>query len=218
MFLLCKTNKLATEVCPLRRRRHDLRLIPQREAHVFIFPLPLQGPVNNMLKLAEILSINQIKVTFLNTDYIHQRLITHTDASIRFRNYPDFCFRTVPDGLPEDNPRTGDQIGNLLESMDASAVPIFREMLLTAETPVTCLIADGIFTFATDVAAEIGAPLLYFDTVSPCGFRTYLLLPKLIETGEVPFKGVFFFDLLVIWFCSEIVESFLFDTGIYLLI
>ncbi|KAG6395345.1 hypothetical protein SASPL_145988 [Salvia splendens] len=160
----------------------------QREAHVFIFPLPLQGPVNCMLKLAEILSINQIKVTFLNTDYIHQRLITHTDASIRFQSYPNFQFLTVPDGLPEENPRTGAEIGNLLESMDVSAVPIFREMLLTAETPVTCLIADGIFTFATDVAAEIGAPLLYFDTVSPCGFWTYLLLPKLIEAGEVPFK------------------------------
>ncbi|XP_047977935.1 7-deoxyloganetic acid glucosyltransferase-like [Salvia hispanica] len=160
----------------------------EREAHVFIFPLPVQGPVNCMLKLAEILSINQIKVTFLNTDYIHQRLITHTDAPIRFRNYPDFCFRTVPDGLPEENPRTSTEIGNLLESMDASAAPIFREMLLTAETPVTCLIADGVFAFATDVAAEIGVPLLYFDTVSPCGFWTLLCLPKLIQAGEVPFK------------------------------
>ncbi|KAL1535561.1 7-deoxyloganetic acid glucosyltransferase [Salvia divinorum] len=160
----------------------------QTEAHVFIFPLPLQGPVNCMLKLAEILSLHRIKVTFLNTDYIHQRLIRHTDALIRFRSYPNFRFLTVPDGLPEENPRTGAEVGNLLESMDASAVPIFREMLLTAETPVTCLIADGIFTFATDVAAEIGAALLYFDTVSPCGFWTYLCLPKLIETGEVPFK------------------------------
>ncbi|KAG6393505.1 hypothetical protein SASPL_147748 [Salvia splendens] len=160
----------------------------EREAHVFIFPLPLQGPVNCKLKLAEILSINQIKVTFLNTDYIHQRLITHTDVPIRFRNYPDFCFWTVPDGLPEENPRTSAEIGNLLESMDASAVPIFREMLLTAETPVTCLIADGVFAFASDVAAEIGAPLLYFDTVSPCGFWTLLCLPRLIQAGEVPFK------------------------------
>lgn len=160
----------------------------QRAAHVFIFPLPLQGPVNCMLKLAEILCLEHIKVTFLNTHYIQQRLNNHTNAQIYFQKYPHFRFQTVPDGLPEENPRTGAQIPNLLESIEASAVPIFREML-KAGAPVTCLIADGIFTFATDVAADIGVPLLYFDTISPSGFWTYLCLPKLIQAGEVPFKG-----------------------------
>ncbi|KAL6576612.1 hypothetical protein OROMI_010888 [Orobanche minor] len=159
----------------------------QRAAHVFIFPLPLQGPVNCMLKLAAILCLENIRVTFLNTRYIQQRLRKHTDAEIYFQKYPNFRFETVSDGLPEENPRTGDQIPNLLESLEASAVPIFREMLITSGSPVTCLIADGIFTFATDIAAEIGVPLLYFDTISPCGLWTYLCLPNLIQAGEVPF-------------------------------
>ncbi|KAH6802328.1 hypothetical protein C2S51_033774 [Perilla frutescens var. frutescens] len=165
-----------------------------RGAHIFIFPLPLQGPVNCMLKLAEILCLDQIKVTFLNTQYIQQRLNKHTNAEFYFTKYPNFSFEAVPDGLPEENPRTAGEIGKLLESMEVSAVPIFREMLTTGAygplsgSPVTCLIADGIFTFATDIAAEIGVPLLYFDTISPCGFWSYLCLPKLIESGEVPFK------------------------------
>ncbi|KAL6498994.1 hypothetical protein OROHE_026295 [Orobanche hederae] len=159
----------------------------QRTAHVFIFPLPLQGPVNCMLKLAAILCLENIRVTFLNTQYIQQRLRKHTDAEIYFQKYPNFRFETVSDGLPEENPRTGGQIPNLLESLEASAVPIFREMLITSGIPVTCLIADGIFTFATDIAAETGVPLLYFDTISPCGLWTYLCLPNLIQAGEVPF-------------------------------
>ncbi|KAL8539134.1 hypothetical protein ACS0TY_000937 [Phlomoides rotata] len=162
--------------------------------HVLIFPLPLQGPVNCMLKLAEIILLQNIKVTFLNTVYIQQRLSNFTNTLLYFKKYPNFCFETVPDGLPDENPRTGDQIGKLLESMEEVALPIFRDMVTggvygpRSGNPVTCLIADGIFTFATDIAKEIGVPLLYFDTISPCGLWTYMCLPKLIESGEIPFK------------------------------
>ncbi|KAK4431734.1 7-deoxyloganetic acid glucosyltransferase [Sesamum alatum] len=164
--------------------------------HVLIFPLPLQGPVNCMLKLAELLCLSKIQVTFLNTQQIQERLrINSAGADVYFKRYPNFRFETVPDGLPEDNPRTGDQIGHLLESMDAVAVPIFRGMVTSggeygpgSENQVTCIIADGIFTFAAGIAAEIGVPLLYFDTISPCGLWTYLCLPELIEAGEFPFK------------------------------
>ncbi|KAK6135857.1 hypothetical protein DH2020_030404 [Rehmannia glutinosa] len=164
--------------------------------HVLIFPLPLQGPLNSMLKLAELLCLNNIKITFLNTQHIQERLCNCTNSENYYlTKYPNyFRFQTVPDGLPEENPRTGDQIPNLLESMEAVAAPIFREMVgcgvcgPDSENPVTCIIADGIFTFATDIATEIGVPLLYFDTISPCALWTYLCLPKLIEAGELPFK------------------------------
>lgn len=159
----------------------------ESRAHLFIFPLPLQGPVNCMLKLAEIVCLDHnIKVTFVNTEYIQKRLNNHTNAEAYFQKYPNFEFQTLPDGLPEDNPRTGDQIGKLVESLEASAAPIFLKMLTSGS--VSCLIADGIFTFATDIAAQVGVPLLYFDTISPCGFWTYLCLPNLIQAGEIPFK------------------------------
>ncbi|KAL3645291.1 hypothetical protein CASFOL_010471 [Castilleja foliolosa] len=161
--------------------------------HVLIFPLPLQGPVNSMLKLAELLCLHRIRITFLNTHHIHRRL--GGCAAALSSRYPDyFNFETVPDGLPEDNPRTGDQIPALLKSMDQVSVPIFRDMVTggaygsDSGNPVTCIIADGIFTFAVDVAAEIGVPLFYFDTISPCGLWAYLCLPNLIQSGQVPFK------------------------------
>ncbi|WMV19721.1 hypothetical protein MTR67_013106 [Solanum verrucosum] len=156
--------------------------------HVLIFPLPLQGPVNCMLKLAELLCLHQeTHVTFINTEYIHQRLLNYTDVLIRFAKYPNFKFVTVPDGLPEDNPRNGDQIGKIIEGVEKVSSPLFREMVMMTTT--TCLIVDGIFTFAVDIAKEAKIPLLYFDTISPCAIWTYLAVPKLIEDGEIPFKG-----------------------------
>ncbi|XP_059298654.1 7-deoxyloganetic acid glucosyltransferase-like [Lycium ferocissimum] len=169
-----------------------MALIP----HVLIFPLPLQGPVNCMLKLAELLCLHQeIHVTFLNTEHIQQRLLNCTDVQIRFEKYPNFKFVTIPDGLPEDNPRNGEQVGKLIEGVEEVSNPLLREMVAcgslgpNSEKPITCLIVDGIFTFAVDVAKEVGIPLLYFDTISPCGLWTYLAVPKLIEAGEIPFKG-----------------------------
>ncbi|KAG8380767.1 hypothetical protein BUALT_Bualt06G0050300 [Buddleja alternifolia] len=163
--------------------------------HVLIFPLPLQGPVNCMLKLAELFCLKNVQVTFLNTDHIQQRLRSCTDNVNYFKKYPNFRFETVPDGLPEENPRTGDQIPNLLNSLEAVAVPIFRKMVSSggmygpdSDKPITCIISDGIFTFATDIAKEIGIQLLYFDTISPCGLWSYMCLPKLIQAGELPFK------------------------------
>ncbi|GKC21147.1 hypothetical protein Tco_1023297, partial [Tanacetum coccineum] len=47
---------------------------------------------------------------------------------------------------------------------------------------------DEIYSFALDVADEVGVPVVYFETVSPCALWTYLCLPKLIEAGEVPFN------------------------------
>ncbi|CAI9759716.1 unnamed protein product [Fraxinus pennsylvanica] len=67
-----------------------------------------------------------------------------------------------------------------------------------SENPITCIVADGVFCFAVDIAKQIGVPLLYFDTISPCGLWTYLCLPKLIEAGEFPFTGDDLDEIVVI--------------------
>ncbi|RVW60759.1 hypothetical protein CK203_033589 [Vitis vinifera] len=39
--------------------------------HVLVFPFPIQGHVNSMLKLAELLSLAGLRITFLNSYYTH---------------------------------------------------------------------------------------------------------------------------------------------------
>ncbi|XP_059627100.1 7-deoxyloganetic acid glucosyltransferase-like [Cornus florida] len=165
------------------------------QPHVIIIPLPLQGPVNCMLKLAELLSLAGINVTFLNTDHVHRRLLRHTHIHSRFARFPSFRFQTVSDGLPEDHPRTADRFLDMFDAFVAVTKPLLRDMLTSGgpssdtERPVTCVIADGIFDFVLDTAKENGIPVIYFDTLSPCCIWIYLCLPKLIEAGEFPFKG-----------------------------
>ncbi|THU50024.1 hypothetical protein C4D60_Mb06t15720 [Musa balbisiana] len=54
---------------------------------------------------------------------------------------------------------------------------------------LTCVIADGFMTFAADVARELGVPAMFFRTVSACSIWSYLCIPELLRTGELPFPG-----------------------------
>nr|XP_043635211.1 7-deoxyloganetic acid glucosyltransferase-like [Erigeron canadensis] len=163
--------------------------------HVLLFPIPMQGPVNCTLKLAELLCISNISVTVLNTEHIQRNLLLHTNVVSRFSRYTNFRFEAISDGLPEDHPRSAERFMEMFEGMKNVTVPAFRDMMVSgcfsskSECPVTVIIPDASFSFALDVAEEIGIPLIYFETVSPCALWTYLCLPKLIEAGEVPFNG-----------------------------
>ncbi|XVE52580.1 hypothetical protein DITRI_Ditri02bG0133000 [Diplodiscus trichospermus] len=162
---------------------------PQDPPHVLIFPLPSQGHINSMLKLAELFSLEGLKVTFLNTEYNHERLIRHTDICYRFTKYPRFEFKTIPDGLPQDHPRVGDSIIEIFESLPLITKPILREMLANTKPHVDCIIGDGALGFIHDVADELGIPIIKFRTVSAAAIWAYFAIPDMIEALELPIRG-----------------------------
>ncbi|GKC70288.1 7-deoxyloganetic acid glucosyltransferase-like protein [Tanacetum coccineum] len=132
------------------------------EPHVLIFPTPLQGPVSCFLKLAELLCLSDIHVTFLNTDHIHRPLIRYSEVLSKFRNYPNFQFEIIPDGLELENPASIDTLDEMLDAVSAAAKPLFREMMIipgrwsrSSERPVTMMIVDAFFNFAVEVAGDI---------------------------------------------------------------
>lgn len=160
------------------------------DPHILIFPLPAQGHVNSMLKLAELLGLAGVKVTFLNSDYNHDQLLRHTDIVERFQRYPGFEFRTVWDGLPPDYPRTGESFMALFAAMRLNTKRLFRELVVGVRPQVDCIIGDGILGFVFDVAMELDIPLIHFRTVSACSFWAYFCLPDTIAAGELPIKGM----------------------------
>ncbi|KGN50608.1 7-deoxyloganetic acid glucosyltransferase [Cucumis sativus] len=160
----------------------------EMEPHVLIFPFPAQGHVNSMLKLAELLTLSGLRITFLNILRIHQKLTLHTDIQSRFSRFPNFQFQTITDGL--DN-RLIDKFSDLIDSLKSITMPLLKQMLLSGEfgpTP-TCIILDGLFNFIVDVDAHPNIPVFSFRTISACSFSAYSFVPKLIEDGQLPIKG-----------------------------
>ncbi|KAF4395674.1 hypothetical protein G4B88_013448 [Cannabis sativa] len=160
--------------------------------------MPAQGHVSPMLKLAELLAMSGLHVTFLNSDHIHNRLIKYTDMETRFSKYPEFLFRTIWDGLEEDHPRTGESVWDIIFSMNEKTKPVLREMLVSGQlgsgdSPyVTYMITDGLFGgFTLDVAEELGIPCVHFRTTSSCCFWSYFFFPLLAQSGEIPITDNF---------------------------
>ncbi|KAD7480140.1 hypothetical protein R6Q59_008963 [Mikania micrantha] len=164
--------------------------------HVLIFPFPVQGHVSCMLKLAELLCLSGVNVTFLNSDIIHRRLLRYTDVISRFSRYSGFRFETISDGLPPDHPRSGNRVVDIFDSIKMVTKPMFREMLLPggclncgSRPPISSVIADGIMCFTIDVAkVEMGIPVFLFRTVSASCFWAFYCIPNLIESGDLPIK------------------------------
>lgn len=154
-----------------------------------MFPLPVQSHVNSMLKLAQLLSLANLKVTFLNSIHNHQRMAQYTDIEAHFGRYPGFRFEVIPDGLPDDHPRAGgDWMLDLFQGLKATAGPILREIVSGAHTDkVTCLVVDGVMSFGYDIANQAGLPVIGFRLISACCIWAYFCIPNLIEAGEMPF-------------------------------
>ncbi|MFQ6647102.1 hypothetical protein Gotur_019136 [Gossypium turneri] len=158
--------------------------------HVLVFPFPLQGHINSMIKLAELLALASFKLTFLNSHYNHERLVKFNNIAAHFERYQGFEFKTITDGLSLDHPRSGNWFLDMYkEAMELKMKPGLREMLENISPLVDCIIADGFLGFALDVAKELEIPIIYFRTSSPCSFWVYYSIPDIIQAGELPIKG-----------------------------
>ncbi|XP_051120218.1 7-deoxyloganetic acid glucosyl transferase-like [Andrographis paniculata] len=162
--------------------------------HVLIFPLPLHGHVNSMLKLAELLCLSHLHVTMLLSDHNHRR---HADVESHFSQYSGFRIATISDGLPDDHPRVGQRSLDILTSLMRVGGEEFRRLMEATDAlsgggsrrRVSCVIMDGVLSFAVPVAKEIGIPIIYFRTVSACAFWANYSFKEVVEAGEVPLKG-----------------------------
>lgn len=174
--------------------------------HVLMYPLPFPSHIHSMLNLAQILCLSHLKVTMLmtlRTRSNNNDFLRFSDLESHFSGYPGggIRFEYIPDGLPDDHPGG---VGEVVVSLAATGKPLLKEMLVNLKESAAaprCIIADGMFTFASEVAEEVGVPIFYFYAVSAGTNWTCLSLPKLIRAGELPLKGQLRYLLLQFFLC-----------------
>ncbi|CAL5072673.1 unnamed protein product [Urochloa decumbens] len=169
------------------------------EAHVLVFPCPAQGHINSMLPFAAALLDAGVFVTFLHTDHNFRRATSVAGS-------PCLRFLSIPDGLPDDHPRSLGDMLELEKSLRKVGAVRYRDLLASLSSaghpsqdasdgcvdsfpPVTCVIADGLLTWAIDSAEELGVPALAFRTSSASSFLAYQTVHRLVELGEIPFPA-----------------------------
>ncbi|KAL3523923.1 hypothetical protein ACH5RR_016757 [Cinchona calisaya] len=119
--------------------------------HVLIFPLPIQGHVNCVLRLAELLCLSDLDITFIVSEFSQNRVLKHTTVASRFARYPGFRFQTIFDDLPDEHPRAGERIMDIMPAIKNVTGPLFKQMMIEKNCfasaskraiSITCIIAD----------------------------------------------------------------------------
>ncbi|KAI3865785.1 hypothetical protein MKW92_045143 [Papaver armeniacum] len=157
--------------------------------HAVFIPVPAQGHVTPTMTLAKLFHSKGFHITFVNTEFNHQRLINSRGPD-SVRGLPDFRFETIPDGLPlPDDLNATQPLPDLLRKLNNNS----KSSLLSPSSedilpPVTCIVSDGMMSFGLKVGVELGIPVALFWTASACGLMCYLHFSQLIERGLVPLE------------------------------
>jgi len=143
-------------------------------------------PTKPMFNLAKLLCHKKHKITFVNTQHTHNRLLQSSELP-SFDN--SFRFTFVADGIPHDVP-PNDYSVILSPTSRTKVAEEFREMLRSLVGnpslwgPPSCIVVDGIMsTIAMDAAEELGVPVIAFRTYSATATWVIINLSKVIQEG-----------------------------------
>ena len=207
IFLICLASKeenvyiIRQGICILcshthyRTKEMDSKTQVAHKAHAVCIPCPAQSHIKAMLKLSKLLHHEGFHITFVNTEFNHQRFMKSRDPN-SLDGLPDFRFETIPDGLPPSDINATQDIPSLYESIMNNFLAPFSDLLVKLNSaisdnpPVTCIVSDGFMPFTITAAQEFKIPVVMFFTISACSLMGVLQLPSLKDKGIIPPKGV----------------------------
>ncbi|KAL3521154.1 hypothetical protein ACH5RR_019303 [Cinchona calisaya] len=164
-------------------KQKDAALQRRKCSRLLLFPLPLQGHINPMIQLAEILHAKGFSITVIQTKF----------NALNPEIYPHFTFHTISDGLSDSEASKINAITLILE-LNSRCIAPFQCALskLLAESslqdPIACLISDAILHFTRAVADSFKLPRVVLRTGGLSSYCAFSLFPLLIEKGYLPIQ------------------------------
>ncbi|XP_068304618.1 7-deoxyloganetin glucosyltransferase-like [Pyrus communis] len=157
--------------------------------HAVCVPVPLQGHLKAMLKLAKLLHHKGFHITIINTEFNHRRLLKSLGPN-SLDGLSDFRFETIPDSLPDSNEDATQDLNLLADSIRNKFLAPFLDLVtkLNNENPVICIVSDGFMPFTTPAAKQLGIPITLFFTFAASSFMAFKQYPALVEKGLAPLK------------------------------
>ncbi|XP_027100805.2 UDP-glycosyltransferase 83A1-like [Coffea arabica] len=157
--------------------------------HVLAIPYPAQGHVLPLMELALCLVKHGIKVTFVNTEFDHKRVIESLSGE---ENVPDMMHLvSVPDGLEswEDRNDAGKLMKAIFRVMPAKLEALIEKINQSESDKITCLIADENVGWALEVAKKMKVRTVAFWPAAAAQIALKLNIPKLIDDGIIDSSG-----------------------------
>ncbi|XP_019157096.1 PREDICTED: UDP-glycosyltransferase 83A1-like [Ipomoea nil] len=157
-----------------------------RKPHIIAIPYPGQGHVIPTMELCLCLVKHGCKVTFVNSEFNHKRIMESMSEADNAINLV-----SVPDGLASEEDRN--DLKKLTEAF-FEVVPGKLEALIhnineSDENRVSCVIADENLGWALDLAKKLGLQRVAFWTASAASLAMTFNVSKLVDDGIVGNNG-----------------------------
>ncbi|KAL4566014.1 hypothetical protein LXL04_030123 [Taraxacum kok-saghyz] len=164
----------------------------EQKPHAVCIPVPAQGHINPMLKLAKILHSKGFLITFVNTEFNHHRLLRSRGSDALDGIDDSFRFESIPDGLPPpENLDATQNVYDICRSTQEKCLSPFKTLISKVSdsfSPVTCIVSDLLMGFTLDAAKELGIPEFMFWTGGAGALVCYDQYPNLVDNGLMPLK------------------------------
>jgi len=175
--------------------------------HAVIVPFPLQSHMNALMNLAQLLAMRGFFITFVNTEWIHKRLVeasainTNSLISLVSRSELEqrgwkIRFLSIPDGLPQDHGRTSN-LGEYLLALQKLS-PVLEQLLRSSSAtgddgkysfpPITCIVTDAFMSCTEQVATNMKVPRVIFWPLCAAASICQLYTNFLMSEGHIPVK------------------------------
>ncbi|KAL0342485.1 UNVERIFIED_CONTAM: UDP-glycosyltransferase 83A1 [Sesamum calycinum] len=168
-----------------------------KRPHVLAVPFPAQGHVTPLMKLSRLIASHGIKVTFVNTQHIHDKILASlmlSDQDMKDKEEDSMVLTSIPDGLAPDDDRNDafKLTEGLRSTMAASLTDLINKINSSnSDEKVSCIVADLTVGWVLEVAERVGAEPVGFAPTSAASLAVALQIPKLIERGNLDGNGKF---------------------------
>ncbi|KAD6795971.1 hypothetical protein E3N88_06867 [Mikania micrantha] len=159
-------------------------------AHVLLIPYPAQGHVTPLMDAARCLTRNGLKVTFVNTEFTHKRVMS---ACSEIDGLSDIMqIVSIPDGIEscDDRSDLGKLTKAVFEHMPTKLEELINDINKNNEEKIACIIADYGMGWVSRVAQKIGIRLAMFSPTSAAILALTMSIQKLINEEVINYNGV----------------------------
>jgi len=156
--------------------------------HVLVLPFPAQGHVNSLMRFSRQMAKHGLKITFVNTEYIHKRVVSSMPEEGRLMD-SDINLVSIPDGLDSDDERNdmGKAMEALLRTVPARLEELIEGINASNGTDdinnITCILTDGAMGWAVEVADKMGIRGAIFWSTAAASSALLMSVPRLIDDG-----------------------------------
>ncbi|XP_062150713.1 UDP-glycosyltransferase 83A1-like [Alnus glutinosa] len=147
------------------------------------------------MRFSRELAKHGFKITFVNTDYIHKRVVSAMpEEGMRRLMDSNINLVYVPDGLDsyDERKNMGKLTAALLQNMPARVEELIQGINASNghDDNITCVLADGAMGWAVEVANKMGIRGAIFWCAAAAALALQMSLPRLIDDGILNGDGL----------------------------